>query len=46
MASLNVCNSGSGSLSVVGVGATTILGVGLCDGGEPQTIMRGLGELL
>lgn len=46
MASLNVCKSGSGSLPGVGVGATTILGVGLCDGGEPQTIIRGLGELL
>jgi len=27
MASLNVCNSGSGSLSADGVGAITILGV-------------------
>lgn len=45
MASLNVCRSGSGSLSGVGVGATTILAVGLCSGGELHTI-RGLGELL
>lgn len=46
MASLNVCNSGSGSLPAVGAGAITILGVWLCDDGEPHTIIRGLGELL
>lgn len=46
MASLNVCNSGSGSLPPVGADAITILGVWLCDDGEPHTIIRGLGELL
>lgn len=46
MASLNVCNSGSGSLPGGGVDDTTILAAGLCDGGEPHTIIRGFGELL
>lgn len=46
MASRNVCNSGSGSLPGGGVEETTILAVGLCEGGEPHTIIRGFGELL
>lgn len=29
-----------------GAGETTMLGAGLWDGGEPHTIIRGLGELL
>lgn len=45
IASLNVCNSGSGSLPG-GVGATTIFGDELSDEGELHTIILGLGELL
>lgn len=46
IASLNVCNSGSGSLPGSGVGATTIFGAELSDEGELHTIILGLGELL